>query len=112
VDPLKTAFAAALLAGAFVAISATPPAHAGPGRQEFLACVHGGPGNVARQAINVDDDTAPRIANSILTDELNGVSRDTILNRLETQTGLSPQQAYAMMGCTVIYQRENQGLSP
>ena len=100
--------AGVLTAGAVFAA----PAHADPGRQEFLACVHGGPGNVAQAPINVDDATAPRIANSILTDELAGVSRDTILNKLETQTQLTEKQAWAMMGCTVIYQRENQGLSP
>jgi hypothetical protein len=99
------------IAAATGLILLTPAAHADPGRQLFLDCVHGGPGNVARQAINVDDANAPRIANSILTDELALVSRDDILNKLETQTGLSPQQAYAMMGCTVIYQRENQGLA-
>ena len=57
---MKTAFTAALLAGAFVAISATPPAHANPGRQEFLACVHGGPGNIGQAPINVDDDAKLR----------------------------------------------------
>jgi hypothetical protein len=108
---MKTAVTAALLAGAFVAISATPPAHADPGRQGFLTCVHGGPGSVADEPINVDDETAPRIANSILTDEIAGVSRDVILYKLETQTQLTEKQARAMMGCTVIYQRENQGLS-
>ena len=109
---MKTAFTAALLAGAFVAISATPPARADPGRQEFLWCVHGGPGGPAWVPIPVDDDAAPRIANSILTDESALVSRDTILHKLETQTQLTERQAWAMMACTVFYQRENQGLSP
>jgi hypothetical protein len=109
---MRTAFTAALLAGAFVAISATPPADADPGRQEFLACVHGGPGSIGQAPINVDDDAAPRIANSVLTDELAGVSRETILQKLETQTHLTEKQAWAMMGCTVLYQRENQGLLP
>jgi hypothetical protein len=108
---MKTTFTAALLAGAFVAISATPPSHADPGRQEFLACVHGDPGYFGHP-INLPDDVASRIANSILTDELAGGSRDTILNKLETQTNLTEKDALAMMGCTVIYQRENEGLSP
>jgi hypothetical protein len=103
--------AGALTVAAAISLALAPAAHADPGRQEFMDCVHGGQGNAARQPINVDDDAALRIANSITIDAIAGASRDTILNKLETQTGLSPQQAYAMMGCATIYQRENQGLA-